>query len=44
MPLEIEIAVMMFGMDTFYSNFAKMMTPRIEIGDSLLIGREISEL
>ena len=40
MPLEIEITVKMFNMDNFRSTFAKMTTPPIEIGDSLLIGRE----
>ena len=33
----------MFDIDKFHSTFAKMTTPPIEIGNSLIIGRESGE-
>ena len=38
MPLEIQITVKIFNIDDLCSTFAKMTTPLIEIGKSLLMG------
>ena len=41
MPLEVRIAVKMFNLDSC-STFANMTTPLVEIGENLLIGRDIA--
>ena len=41
MPLEIQIAIKMFKLDSC-STFANMTNPLIEIGETLLIGRDIT--